>query len=137
MRIRQISFGRFLVRNFDVATEGVSDDSVSLLGRVLIPHGGDLRRVTGAVHQLHCCRAGGGGQRQSSVSKVVRTQVIPSYFCSSLLPSHLHCVISPRHSRAISQIDRRGAMQLTIVKEFDFISLQYEACLQCFFGVTI
>jgi hypothetical protein len=41
LRIRQISFGRFPVRNFDVAAEGVRDDSVSLLGRVLIPHRGD------------------------------------------------------------------------------------------------
>jgi|GEM_PF-6067164 len=87
-----ISKNQFPVRNNDEISESIRDDSVSLLGRVLVTHGSNGRRMPGAVHQLHCGCARGGRQRQACVSQIMRKQTIPTHTPSSPLPRGLQYV---------------------------------------------
>ena len=86
--------------------ERVSDDAIAVLGRVLIAHGGDRRRVSSAMHELDCRRASCCGQCQTRVSKVVEVQVRATDDCARTLPSDLEHV--PREWRTSDANEHKG-----------------------------
>ncbi len=86
------------IRDFDDGAKGVRDDSVSILGCVLVAHRSGGRRVSCSVHELDCGCSCGGRQSQTRVSKIVESQVCPADACSCALPGDLQYVGGQWHT---------------------------------------